>query len=132
MRLFLRFLFIFLFSWLFQSFLPFWSAAIVAFVVGLLLSQKRKRRLYGKSTPPPRAFLAGFFALFFLWGITAFFLDRANHSLLSLDIFTLIFQSPEALPYPSLTMVTISAFIGGLVGGFSSMSGNLLGEAIQE
>lgn len=132
MRLLLRFLLILLLSWLAQSFLPFWTAAIVAFAVGLLLSQKRKRRLYGKSTPPPRAFLAGFFALFFLWGVTAFLLDHANGSLLSLDIFTLIFQSEEALPYPSLVMVALSAFIGGLIGGFSAMSGNLLGEAIQE
>lgn len=131
MRLLLRFLLIFLLSWLAQSFLPFWSAAIVAFVVGLLLSQKRKRRLYGKDTPPARAFLVGFLALFLLWGVKAFLLDHENGSLLSLDIFTLIFQSEEALPYPSYFMVGLSALFGGLMGGFSAMTGNLLGEAIQ-
>ncbi|MDP5171651.1 MAG: hypothetical protein NWR72_15500 [Bacteroidia bacterium] len=131
MRFLLRFILILLFSWLLQLFLPFWSVAIVAFVVGLLLSQKRKKRLYGRNTPPARAFLAGFLAIFLLWGVRALLLDLGNESLLSLEIFTIIFQSPEALPYPSYVMIALSATIGGLLGGLSAMSGNLLGEAIQ-
>ena len=131
MRFLLRFVLILLSAWLLQLFLPFWSAAVAAFVVGLLMSQKRKKRLFGKDTPPARAFLAGFTAVFLLWAITAWILDSGNGGVLSQQIFTLIFQDPNALPEPSLMMVLISASAGGLLAGLAAMTGNLLGEAIQ-
>ena len=131
MRFLLRFVLILLTAWLLQSFLPFWAAALAAFGIGLILSQKRRKRLYGKSTPPARAFLAGFLAIFLLWAVQAYLIDQANGSLLSMDIFKLLLQDENALPYPVYFMIFLSGTIGGLVGGFSAMTGNLLGEAIQ-
>ncbi len=131
MRFLLRFLLILGLSFAAQLFMPFWSVAVVAFLVGLALSQRRKKRLYGKDTPPARAFLAGFLAIFLLWGIAAFWFDARNGSQLSVDIFTLLFQSPDLLPMPAMVMVLLTAMLGGLLSGCSAMTGNLLGEAIR-
>ncbi len=131
MRFLLRFLLILALAFLLQQWLPFWSVAIAGFTVGLLLSQKRRRRLYGKNTPPARAFLAGLLAIAVLWGVKAFLIDQANGHQLSTDVFTLIFQSPDALPSPHWVMIGLSSLLGGLLGGLSAWSGNQLGEAVQ-
>ncbi len=131
MRVILRFVLIFFLAWGLQLFLPFWSVALAAFVVGLLMSQKRKKRLFGKDTSPARSFLAGFLAIFLLWGVTAWILDARNESLLSGQIYELIFQSTDLILQPGFVMVLLTGLIGGLLGGLSAMTGNLLGEAIQ-
>lgn len=130
MKFLLRFILIAALAYLAQSFLPWWSAAVVAFAVGLLLSDSRKRRVFARKSPPARAFLAGFLALFLLWGGMAFFLDLQNDSLLSSKIAQL-FSIEQGLLSSSHTLVLVSALIGGAVGGFSAMTGNLLGEAIK-
>jgi hypothetical protein len=89
---------------------PWWSIAIAAFVIALLVHQKA-----GK------AFIAGFLGVFLLWGILALMRDIPNDSLLSKKI-------AEILPLGGSTvlLIVITAFIGALVAGFGAMSGSYL------
>jgi len=89
------------------KFLPWWSIAIVAFVVALLLPQG-----LGKS------FLSGFLGIFILWTIIALWIDINNESILSSKIAELF-----PLGGSSGLLLLVGALVGGLVGGFAAMSG---------
>jgi hypothetical protein len=129
MKFILRFLLILVLAYPAAMFLPWWSVAIVAFLVGLLFSEKQRRRVFGKPQAPPRAFLAGFLALLLFWGGMAFYLNFQNEGLLAEKVSQLITANPPLSgPY---FLIAITALIGGLVGGLSAMTGNLLGEAIR-
>ena len=95
------------------KFLPWWSVAIVAFLVALLLPQS-----LGKS------FLAGFSGIFILWTIIALWIDIKNESILSSKI-------AELFPFggSSGLLLLVGALVGGLVGGFAAMSGASLRKA---
>lgn len=129
MKFFVRFILILVVGYFALKFFPFWVSAFVAFVVGLGLSEQRKRRMFGKKTPPPLSFLAGFLAMFLLWGGFTFLIDHQNASLLSQKVAQLI--PGAAGSAGNYMMIIISALIGGLLGGFGALSGNLLGEAIK-
>ncbi|RMG25261.1 MAG: hypothetical protein D6730_11190 [Bacteroidetes bacterium] len=131
MKFLFRFLLILILGFFLMKVLPFWSAALAAFVVGLGLSEKRKRRMFAKKQAYPFSFWAGFLAMFLLWGGMAVIKDQQNGGLLSAKIAQLITRSAEADPSGSWTMILAAALIGGLLGGFGSLSGNLLGEAIK-
>ncbi len=88
-------------------FSPWWSIAIVSFLVSLLLRQS-----LGKS------FLSGFIGIFLLWGIVAFWIDIKNESILSQKIAQLF-----PLGGSSTLLILITAFVGGLVGSFAAMAG---------
>ncbi len=115
-----------------QLFLPFWIAAVVALVVGFLLSRRPPKRSFGrKKKRSSFSFLAGFIALALLWGGLAFFLDHENASILSTKLSQYLLKAdsgPMAGPYP---LVAMTAIIGGLIGGFGAMTGNLLGLAVK-
>ncbi|MEL6588974.1 MAG: hypothetical protein AAFQ87_25240 [Bacteroidota bacterium] len=132
MRFLLRILLIAVLSYWAQLYLPFWIAAVIAFVVGVLLSRQRQRRSFGRNKQGPSySFLAGFIALALLWGGMAFYLDHENASLLSSKLSQYLLKADEGFmsgPYP---MIAMSALIGGLIGGFSTMTGNLFGMAIK-
>jgi hypothetical protein len=106
MRLLLSILLVALFSFIAGLFLPWWSLAIIAFAVGLLVPL----RLW-------KSFLAGFLGIFLLWLLLALWLDLRNEQLLSLKIAELMH-----VPSPFLLLL-ITALVGGLVGGFASLSG---------
>ena len=91
-------------------FLPWWSFAIAAFLVALLLRQS-----------PGRGFLAGFTALFLLWGLLSFWIDLENNSILSSKIATLF-----GLQGSSVLLILITALVAALVGGFAAMTGSSL------
>lgn len=91
-------------------YLPWWSLALVAFLVAALIHQKAGR-----------AFLSGFLALFLLWGVIAFIIDQRNQHILSTKVATLL---PLAGSYVLLILIT--AIIGGLVAGFAAMAGSYL------
>ncbi|TAE48062.1 MAG: hypothetical protein EAZ89_16065 [Bacteroidetes bacterium] len=130
MKLFVHIALILALSLLAMWFLPWWSAAGVAFAVGLLLSERR-RRGYSRKKTRSWSFLAGFVALFLLWGVWAWKIDFANQSLLSNKI-ALVLTSGAALPLPgAYAMILLSALAGGLMGGASSLSGGLLGQALR-
>lgn len=89
---------------------PWWSLAIAAFLVALLVHQRA-----GK------AFLSGFLGLFLLWGGLAWWIDLKNDSYLSHKV-------AELLPLggnPGL-LILVTALVGALVAGFGAMSGSYL------
>lgn len=99
-----------LLSFIAGIYLPWWSIALVAFVVALLVHQKA-----GKS------FLAGFLSIFILWAGLALLIDVQNQHILSKII-------AEVLPLGGLSflLILLTAFIGALVAGFAAMSGSYL------
>ena len=90
--------------------LPWWSIAIASLLIGLLIPQRAGR-----------AFLAGFLGIFLLWAIYAFIKDSRNDGLLSAKI-------AEVLPLGgnSFLLILVTAFVGGIVGGFGGMTGSFL------
>ena len=88
-------------------YLPWWSIAIVAFLVALLIPQGIGR-----------SFLSGFAGIFLLWGLLALWIDRNNESILSGKVAQLFLLGN----HPVL-IILVTAFIGALVGGFAAMSG---------
>jgi hypothetical protein len=88
--------------------LEWWSIAIVAFLVAVLIPQTISR-----------SFLSGFTGIFLLWALLAFWIDNRNGSTLSHRIAELF-----KLGGSSLLLILVTAFIGGLVGGFAAMAGS--------
>lgn len=96
-----------LLSFIAGLYLPWWSIAIVAFLVAILM-----RQFIGRS------FLAGFLGIFLLWFIVAFSIDSKNEHILSQKIAQVF-----PLGGSSILLILITALIGALVGGFAAMSG---------
>ena len=87
-----------------------WSIAIAAFLIALLVHQKA-----GK------AFLSGFIGVFLLWGMLAWWIDMKNDGVLSKKI-------AEVLPLggSSILLIFVTAVVGALVAGFGALSGSYL------
>ncbi|MCO5239018.1 MAG: hypothetical protein M9904_03085 [Chitinophagaceae bacterium] len=98
-----------LLSFLACLYLPWWSIAVVSFVIPLVIIQK-----------PFMAFLAGFVALFLLWGGLTLLISTANNHLLAHKISMLVIKADAPL-----LLITVTAFIGGVVAAFSALSGSL-------
>lgn len=96
-----------------QLFLPWWSVTLAGFAYGLLFVQK-----------PGRAFLAGFLAVFLLWGVMAAYITWVNDGILAGRLANLF-----SLPHGSLAVLA-TALTGGLAGGFSALAGSLLRKAV--
>lgn len=107
MRFFLQLIVIALLAYLLELFLPWYSLAIAAFVIGYALRSNAN-------------FLAGFLAIALLWSITAWMIDHASTSDLA-DRVALIFPVKQ-----KWLLFLVTAVIGGLVGGFASLTGSLL------
>ncbi|MBX2898783.1 MAG: hypothetical protein KF775_04010 [Cyclobacteriaceae bacterium] len=90
---------------LLQLFLPWWSLALAAGVVGFAF--KNKGYL---------SFLAGFIGVGLLWGLTALYIDLSTHAVLTEKVNRL-------LPVNSF-LLTIC--VGALAGGMASLTGALL------
>jgi hypothetical protein len=88
-------------------YLPWWSIAIVAFLIAFLIPQGIGR-----------SFLAGFVGVFLLWGLVSLWIDTKNESILSQKIAQLF-----PLGGSSVLLILITALIGAIVGGFAAMSG---------
>ncbi len=91
-------------------YLPWWSLAVAAFIVAILVHQKA-----GK------AFLSGFLGVFLLWAGLAWWIDMKTPGLLSQKIAELL-----KLGGNSILLILVTAFIGGLVVGFGAMTGSFL------
>ena len=91
-------------------YLPWWSIAIAAFLVAVLIPQR-----------PGRAFLTGFIALFLLWGGLSFWLSNNNDHILAHKISLVVFKMDN----PWLLLLA-TALIGALVAGFAALSGSFL------
>ncbi len=91
-------------------YLPWWSIAIAAFLVSLLIYQK-----------PSVAFITGFAALFILWGGLAWFKSLANDHILAHRIAMLILKSDS----PG-TLIFITTLIGAITAGLAALTGSLI------
>lgn len=90
-------------------YLPWWTIAVVAFVVAALIPQK-----------PVRSFLAGFTALFLLWGALAWLISNNNEHLLAKKVALILkMGSPTVL-------IVATALIGAVVAGFAALAGSFL------
>jgi len=89
-------------------YLPWWSIAIIAFIVAAIIPLRHFH-----------SFLSGFIALFFLWFILASYISTRNNHLLAhkMSIIILKSDSPFAL-------ILITALIGALVAGFAALAGS--------
>jgi hypothetical protein len=89
-------------------YLPWWSIAVAAFIVAVLIPQN-----------PGKAFSTGFLALLLLWGGLSFWISSNNEHLLAHKISTLIIKADN--PY---YLIFATAFIGALVAGFAALCGS--------
>jgi len=97
-----------------EQFLPWWSIAIAAFLVEIVMG-----------TPKGKAFVAGFVGIFLLWAIVAFLIDNANQHILSTKMANVL-----PLGGSAIAIILVTALIGGLLGGLAAASGNELKKAL--
>jgi hypothetical protein len=90
-------------------FLPWWTIAVVAFVVTSLIPQN-----------PLRSFLSGFTALFLLWGFLSWFISNNNEHLMASKV-ALILKMGNPI-----VMIVATALIGALVAGFAALAGSFV------
>lgn len=110
MKAFIIFLIIGILSYISGIFYPWWSLAVVTFIVTLIVPQK-----------PFISFLTAFLAIFVFWFSMAFFIDLSNDHIMGDRIAMLFIQAPS-----SIVMAVISGFIGGLVAGLAAISASFL------
>ena len=87
---------------------PWWSIAIVAFVVAALIPQKALA-----------SFLTGFLALFILWFSLTLYISNNNEHLLAHKVSIIILKSD----YP-FALILMTVAIGALVAGFAALAGS--------
>lgn len=91
-------------------YLPFWSAALVSFLVAVFIYQK-----------PGMAYLSGFLSIFLLWGGLSFWIDSQNNSILSQKLAGIF-----PLGGNGLLLILITAIVGAIIGGLAALSGSFL------
>ncbi len=91
-------------------YLPWWSFAIIAFLIPLVIIQK-----------PYLAFLSGFVSLLILWGGLSWWISSSNEHLLAHKISMLVIKSDQPLILMGLT-----AGIGAVIASLAALSGALL------
>lgn len=91
-------------SFVLQYFLPWWTVALACAGVGYVFQSR-----------PWVSFLLGFAAVGMLWWGMAFWIDIQTQSVLTTKI-------NQLLPLPALVL---TALVGGLVGGFATLTGAL-------
>lgn len=106
MKFVLQVFFIVVFGFALELFLPWWSVAIAAFAGGLIFNTRAN-------------FGAGFFGIAILWTLKALLIENNAAAPLA-DRVAMIFSLSKTL------LFVVTAFIGGLVGGFSAMTGSAL------
>ncbi len=92
-----------------EIFMPWWTIAVVSFLVSLFIEQKA-----GK------AFLAGFSGVALFWLVAALIHDSANDHILSAKM-AMLFHLPNYGMF-----ICVTAFVGGLIGGLSAWAGALI------
>ncbi|MEO6220139.1 MAG: hypothetical protein ABIO81_06905 [Ginsengibacter sp.] len=110
MKFIVSFLLTALLSFVACLYFPWWSIAVVAFIIAIAIQQT-----------PGMSFIAGFFALLFLWGGLSFWISSNNGHLLAHKTSSLIFKTDS----PGL-LILVTAIIGALVAGFAAMTGTYL------
>lgn len=91
-------------------FFPWWSIAIVAFIVTALIPQRSAT-----------SFFSGFISLLLLWGGLSFWLSFNNEHILAQKVSLLILKINN--PY---LLILFTALIGAIVGGFAALTASFL------
>jgi hypothetical protein len=86
-----------------ELFMPWWSIAIAAFIIGYVLKSKAN-------------FLAGLLGIALLWALKAWILDSSAAAPLAERVAAIFSLT-------TITLILVTAIIGGLVGGFAAMAG---------
>ena len=94
-------------------YLPWWSVAVAAFIVALLIYQ-----------PPLVSFLTGFCAVLLLWFGLILKINAANENILAERVSLVMGMGGP------FVLVILSCIIGGIAGGFGALTGSLLRKAI--
>ncbi len=97
-------------AYLFAHDAPWWLFAIGALIAGIVVPQKGWQN-----------WLAGFLGVFLLWMVLTWRVDAANNHILSAKMALLL-----PLGGSSIAIMVVTAFIGGLVGGFAALTGGYL------
>ncbi|WP_207513074.1 hypothetical protein [Longitalea luteola] len=97
-------------------YLPWWSIALVAFGVAVMMDLK-----------PVMAWLAGFVSILLLWGLLIWWIDAQNDSILSARMATLF-----PLGGSSALLILIAALVGAIIGGLAALSGSFLRRYLNE
>ena len=116
MKFFISLLLIALLSFAVCLYLPWWTVAIVGFVVAVALNLSS-----GK------AFLSGFLAIFILWFTISFVLSSSNEHLLAHKVSVLILKIDS--PY---VLIFVTALIGALVAGFGAFTGSFVRREVRK
>lgn len=96
----------FLLAFLGGVYMQWWSLAIAAFVVALLIPQKA-----GK------AFFSGFLGVFLLWAVLAWWINMKNENILASKIAAVL-----PLRGNAYLLILVTALVGGIVAGFAALS----------
>ncbi len=99
---------IILFSFLSCLYFPWWTIAIIAFLVAIIIQQGHLA-----------SFFCGFVSLFLLWGFMSFWISWQNDHILAHRVSLLIFKTDS----PFL-LIFATALIGALVAGFAALTGS--------
>ncbi len=97
------------------EYLPWWSVAVAAFAVSLLINQA-----------PFAAFVSGFLGIASLWIAYSSWINQLNESLLSEKIASVL-----PLQGSSMLLILLTGLTGGLTGGLSALSASFLGRPRQ-
>lgn len=98
-----------------QLFLPWWSLAIVAFLIGVSTDLNKSK-----------IFLSGLVGSALVWGLYALYIHTSTEAILS-NKMAGIFGLDQAW-----LLVLISALVAGILGGMASLSGRSLRLLIQK
>lgn len=97
-------------------YLPWWSIAIVAFFISIVIGLK-----------PYLAFMAGFIALLLLWGGLTLYISSSNNHLLAHKM-SLVVINKDA----PMVLIALTALIGAITAGFAALSGSLLRSLLEK
>ena len=110
MKFFLSFIVMGILSFISCMYLPWWSIAVIVFLIALLIPQN-----------PWKTFLCAFVSLFVLWSGLSFWISNNNENILAHKISLLLFNFDSPL-----FLIFITGLTGGIVAGFAGLAGSFL------
>jgi len=110
----LKFVAIAALSYLAQLILPWWSTAVAAFMISMIIP-----------TRSAASFLSGFLGVGLYWLAYAWAVDIETGSIISLRVAPIL-----GLDRPA-SVLLLTAFVGAIVGGMGALSGDLLQKFIK-
>ncbi len=114
MKLIVSIILIMLLSFTACLYFPWWSIAVVAFIVTVIIPQSAIM-----------SFISGFFSLFILWGVLTFWISNSNGHVFAQKVSLVILKTGN--PY---LLMLLSALIGALVAGFAALAGSFVKKLI--